>query len=720
MKTDRVEGPTAISRDWRVRLAVYGAALFAYLAAGERDPLTPFQLVVFVAACSWSLIFEHFTPRLFFSTPLKILLILVGSFIFVGFIGGHLNRAPDSFANAIARFLFWNAIVFILSRGKTEYDVWTLAIIIISLFMISGAFVQPAAFLLYFAASVLALTYTFQRLALLRTGPAPSRGGWRLTVAQFIVILDIAVLVFVLFPRGLFWAKTGPEATPAPEEIAAPVEPKTDGARARSGLPRSPGRLNIGTIASVKADPTEVMRLRLSLTATGESIEHDRDLYLRQDVLVEYLGGGQWRTRHAMQDLSAGDDGVITPPRLPLTGWREVHQAIELTPAEGMAVPVLPDVAGITAPKLGYDSHGVFTFQAPLPRSYRVVSRIQPANAEELAAVIARSGAGDEYLGLPAGLANVRSLAQRLTAGKATIVEKVRVLRDHLLTYSYSLAPPPSPAGVDLYDHFVDRGRTGYCIHFAGALVLMCRAVGIPARIAAGLHLTKDSYDASDQRYVGRNSDAHAWTEVWLGNRHGWLVFDATPAESSRPLPAEGTPVATGDSKGKMPDAQAIGEPGRWDDAILNYDPKLQGRTLARVGAWLRTAGGSVVRTAHWIGMGVAGVALLAGLIYVFVLPRSQKMKLQQALGMRGAPSSVDFYAEFLWLCAKHGLRKPAGMTGVEFAALASTRIPEQAAEYVTKLFYRARYGGTPLTDDERLQVGTVLRQIEALQRAKA
>lgn len=163
---------TPISRDWRTRAAVYVSVLVSYVAAVQGDPLTPSMLLVFTVSCLWSLGFEHRFLRPFFPSALKIGLIVTGSIVFIAFFLAGLSRPADSFANAIARFLFWNAIVFVLSRNKTEYDVWTLGIIDVSLFMISGAFVQPPAFVPFFLAAIACVLYAFQRLALLRCGPA--------------------------------------------------------------------------------------------------------------------------------------------------------------------------------------------------------------------------------------------------------------------------------------------------------------------------------------------------------------------------------------------------------------------------------------------------------------------------------------------------------------------------------------------------------------------
>ena len=73
---------------------------------------------------------------------------------------------------------------------------------------------------------------------------------------------------------------------------------------------------------------------------------------------------------------------------------------------------------------------------------------------------------------------------------------------------------------------FVTRTHRGYCQYFAGAMALMLRYLGIPARIGAGF--TSGSYDQEKRRWKVTDHDAHTWVEVWFRG-HGWLPFDPTP-----------------------------------------------------------------------------------------------------------------------------------------------------------------------------------------------
>jgi len=85
---------------------------------------------------------------------------------------------------------------------------------------------------------------------------------------------------------------------------------------------------------------------------------------------------------------------------------------------------------------------------------------------------------------------------------------------------------PPSVPGVPPLVAFVTTTRSGYCQHFAGAMALMLRYLGIPARVAAGF--TSGKYDDGSGTWTVTDHDAHAWVEVWFRG-YGWLPFDPTP-----------------------------------------------------------------------------------------------------------------------------------------------------------------------------------------------
>jgi transglutaminase-like putative cysteine protease len=100
---------------------------------------------------------------------------------------------------------------------------------------------------------------------------------------------------------------------------------------------------------------------------------------------------------------------------------------------------------------------------------------------------------------------------------------------------------PPRASGRPLVD-FVTQTRAGYCQHFAGAMALMLRYLGIPARVAVGF--SSGRYDSKRGVWTVTDHDAHAWVEAWFRG-YGWLPFDPTPA-AGRPARGQlSAPYAT-------------------------------------------------------------------------------------------------------------------------------------------------------------------------------
>jgi transglutaminase-like putative cysteine protease len=117
------------------------------------------------------------------------------------------------------------------------------------------------------------------------------------------------------------------------------------------------------------------------------------------------------------------------------------------------------------------------------------------------------------------------ALAQRLRARSRTPYEYVRRVLGHLAAgYAYSESPPRHQVPLE---SFLFDDRIGYCQHFSGAMALLVRMAGIPARVSGGF--SPGSYSRKRKDYVIRDFDAHSWVEVWFPH-YGWVTFDPTPA----------------------------------------------------------------------------------------------------------------------------------------------------------------------------------------------
>jgi protein-glutamine gamma-glutamyltransferase len=89
--------------------------------------------------------------------------------------------------------------------------------------------------------------------------------------------------------------------------------------------------------------------------------------------------------------------------------------------------------------------------------------------------------------------------------------------------FEYTLSPPK--LGMDSVDEFLFDTKRGFCGHYASAFVTMMRAAGLPARVVTGYQ--GGEWNPIREYFVVRQSDAHAWAEVWLDGR-GWTRVDPT------------------------------------------------------------------------------------------------------------------------------------------------------------------------------------------------
>ena len=149
--------------------------------------------------------------------------------------------------------------------------------------------------------------------------------------------------------------------------------------------------------------------------------------------------------------------------------------------------------------------------------------------------------------------------------------------------YVYTLQPPL--LGEDEIDEFLYQTRAGFCEHFAGAFVFLMRAAGIPARVVLGYQ--GGERNPLDGVLTVRQSDAHAWAEVWLAGR-GWMRVDPTAmaapqrVERSATLPLPGLPALgrllrpdPGSPLAKVRFAIDAVNNG-WNQWVLNYSPQRQ------------------------------------------------------------------------------------------------------------------------------------------------
>src|SRR5487761_2262728 len=229
-----------------------------------------------------------------------------------------------------------------------------------------------------------------------------------------------------------------------------------------------------------------------------------------------------------------------------------------------------------------------------------------------------------------------RALAQEWAAGGATgaaIAQKaLNYFREQ--GFVYTLDPPL--LGRDSVDEFLFGSKRGFCEHYASSFVFLMRAAGVPARVVTGYQ--GGEINPVDGYMIVRQSDAHAWAEIWLRDR-GWVRVDPTAAVS--PLRVEAGVAAAVPATDPLPlmtrttlhwlldlrynwDALA----NKWNQLVLGYNPERQREFLTRIGmsepSWENMA-----LTLFW------GVGGLLALLTAWLLRRMRTIDTVQRLWLR-------------------------------------------------------------------------------------
>jgi protein-glutamine gamma-glutamyltransferase len=271
-------------------------------------------------------------------------------------------------------------------------------------------------------------------------------------------------------------------------------------------------------------------------------------------------------------------------------------------------------------------------------------------------------------------------LARRLAAGEPTVYDTVKAVQSYLQKgFQYSEKPPirryPLPA-------FLFQDKIGYCQQFSGAMALMLRMNGIPARVAAGF--SPGNYDHVAKEYRVRDLDAHSWVEVWFSGI-GWVPFDPTPSLSPASSQSNSANAASA-ARGAAADHGATGVKKRSDPASSGA----QGSGASGDGS-----------TSHWWLLGASLLVLVPlalGVLWLMSIARRRPHF--HARGGEGAVAELRRALDDL------GYHYPARTTLAELERRLKITAGPGAARYV-RLLRQQRYarpgtGHPPTTRDRR------------------
>ena len=484
----------------------------------------------------------------------------------------------------------------------------------------------------------------------------------RLNIAAKLLLqaIPLTLLLFVLFPR-----------------VQGPLWGLPHDAHASSGLSDS---MSPGTLSKLSLSQAVAFRVNFE----GGSPPRDQ-MYWRGPVLWDF-DGLTWKNRDAVspnKGITANEVTVRnkTPQFDKLD--RPVDYTVTLEPHNKKWLFALDMPTKVSITDFMTDD---FQIQAREPITARLRYSVQSqlvyrANVDEAPLQLNRA------LMLPPELnPRAHKLAAAWRTDLSTDDAIIRTAISHFNSegFVYTLEPPL--LGLHGVDDFLFASRKGFCEHYASSFVFLMRAAGIPARVVTG-------YQGGEPNEFGgytivRQSDAHAWAEVWLKDR-GWIRVDPTAAVSPERV--------QGGLNAAIPDSPALPFLARtqlpwlmglrfnldmlnhqWNQWVLGYDTERQFGFLTRLG----------MEDITWQKMAInllIGVGLLIVLISIVLLRKLHGRKTDAALGL---------YLKFCKKLAKAGVSRAAHEGPQDFANRAVTSLPHlaKAIHNITAQYMAMRY----------------------------
>ena len=475
----------------------------------------------------------------------------------------------------------------------------------------------------------------------------------RLRIAGMILLqaIPLTLILFVLFPR-----------------VQGPLWGLPQDAYANSGLDdkMSPG--SVGHLAL-----SDEVAFRVGFTGTPPL---RNQMYWRGPVLWNFDG----------QTWTAGKNnfGQIKPPHLDNLGL-PVDYTVTLEPHNKTWLFTLEMPTHVSIPA-GFTNDFQVWQKTPVTARLRYTAHSHlsyRANDEEDRRQLQRA------LTIPV---NLNPRAQILAAQwRANSVNDEDITRKALSYFNhegfqYTLSPPP--LGTNEVDDFLFATHKGFCEHFASSFVFLMRAAGVPARVVTGYQ--GGEYNDIGNYYIVRQSDAHAWAEVWLSGR-GWVRIDPTAAIAPARLELGMAAALPQTDSATLPwmSRSHIAWLGKlrfnldtltnqWNQWVLGYNPERQFALLTRIG----------MEEITWQSMAftlLGGMALLVGLFTFLMLRKLTTLDTDQAR---------QLYLKFCAKLAKKGIVRGSHEGPQDFAARAAQSKPLLASSIaeITKLYVTLRY----------------------------
>ncbi|WP_407278556.1 DUF3488 and transglutaminase-like domain-containing protein [Aromatoleum evansii] len=344
------------------------------------------------------------------------------------------------------------------------------------------------------------------------------------------------------------------------------------------------------------------------------------------------------------------------------------------------------DFPAANVPKARYAGDYRLLAEQPLRTRTRVELRSYPATTvgkDESAFVLAEARRLPADVN-PQGRALALEIAAKSADPAAILAGTLERMRGMGLTYTLN----PPLLGTHAVDEFLFDTRQGFCEHFASAFVFLMRAAGLPARVVTGYQ--GGEINPVDGSLVVRQSDAHAWAEVWLAGR-GWVRVDPTalsaPARIESGLSAalqewDALPLLRRPGLDWLRDMRHRWEAlsNTWNQWVLGYNSERQRDLLERIG----------FRQPDWrmlaMLLGVSATTLMLLLMAWAFAQRRRRDPLDAA------------WARFSRKLARHGAGRHPWEGPLDYGKRLAMTFPGRAAPLraISERYASLRYGAQP------------------------
>jgi transglutaminase-like putative cysteine protease len=464
-------------------------------------------------------------------------------------------------------------VAFKMLEMRARRDLFVVIFLCFFLLLTTFFYAQGIGTALMMGASVAVLLAAQLSFQFTGTLPSLARRLW-LGARVVVFALPLAALLFFVFPRiqGPLWGMPD------------------DAMSGRTGMSNS---MAPGSMANLAQSDETAFRVRFIDPAPAHSL-----LYWRGVVLGAFDGRAWTQVPH---DRAAGQ-----PVAAAVMRGRAIRHEITLEPSGQRWLFALDLPA--TPPQVAGHASAV-SAQQELTSAYPIESRVRyqavshPGYSLQAGAELADAA---RWLALPAG-ANPRALAAgEALRGHADPFARVRAVLRGFREDSFVYTMEPPLLGRHSVDEFLFKTKAGFCEHYASAFVFLMRAAGVPARVVTGYQ--GGETNPVDGFLTVRQSDAHAWAEVWMAGR-GWLRVDPTAAVAPERVRR---PLARAGSRGNRFGIAALDDlmnfdagssplltqlryewsalNNGWNQWVLNYTPERQRGVLDSLAAGLDNA----------------------------------------------------------------------------------------------------------------------------------